>query len=309
MKKYLAVGLVFIVIFSAFFGFAIGVASKFALFDMFISLSSTTPFFPEANIMLLGVDNAFGHRSDTIMVLHTNPGNKSASLISIPRDTLAVLPGRGLDKVNHAYAYGGIDLARQTLEKLLSIKIPYYIVVNLAGITNLIDELGGVTIDVEKRMYYVDYAGELYINLKPGVQRLSGKDAMGYLRYRSDGGDFSRINRQQKFLQALASEMIKADNRLRSPKLFLTLLSYLHTNLKSKETLGLSLGMRAAHEVGQIYMATLPGYDMLVDGIYYWKPDQNRLEELVNKYIRNKNIEFLSSTDFLHQGTNRRIGN
>jgi LCP family protein required for cell wall assembly len=280
MKKSLIVAIISLVILSAAAGFIFTVSSKFLLLQVFLSFGPSTPFLEETNILVLGLDNAFGQRSDTIMVLHINPKSKEAALISIPRDTLAVLPNRGLDKINHAYTYGGIDLARKTAENLLKIEIPYYIVANFSGITDLIDELGGITVDVESRMYYVDLAGGLYINLKPGIQKLTGKEALGYLRYRLDGGDLKRISRQQKFLRALTGEMLRRDNLLRSPKLFLTLLSYINTNLDPKKSLGLSLGMRVAYELGQIHMTTLPGTDIVVDGIYYWKPDEAGIKKL-----------------------------
>ena len=285
MKKFFITLIVVICVLSAIFGFVVAVASKLALFEVFISLTPTSPLLAKTNVLVLGVDNAFGHRSDTIMVLHTDPQNKETSLISIPRDTLAVLPGRGLDKINHAYAYGGVDLTRQTVENLLDVEIPYYILVNLSGIIELIDQLGGVTVNVDKRMYYVDYAGGLYIDLYPGVQKLSGKQVMGYLRYRADGGDFNRIDRQQKFLRSLASQMMSRDNLIRSPNLYLSLLSYLETNLSPKETLGLALSVRAAQELNQVYMTTLPGIDMMVDGIYYWKLDQVRTKDIVRQFI------------------------
>ena len=288
MKKFLIITSIILVLFSAAVGFAVAVATKLALLDVFLALTSSTPYLPETNILVTGIDDAFGHRADTIMLLHLNPPRKEASVISIPRDTLAVLPERGLDKINHAYAYGGIDLLRKTVENLLEIEIPYYVIISMGGVTNLIDELGGITIDVEKRMYYVDHAGGLYIDLEPGLQKLSGKQAMGYIRYRLDGGDFPRINRQQKFLRALASEMLKRDNLLRSPKLFLSLLSYINSNLSSRQTLTLSLGMRTAFELGQINMTTLPGKDMMVDGIYYWRPDQVQLKNMVKRYIFGK---------------------
>ncbi|MBU0672038.1 MAG: LCP family protein [Candidatus Margulisbacteria bacterium] len=285
MKRFLVGFTIVLILFSAIFGFVIAVATKLALFEVFMSLTPTEPLLTSTNILVLGIDNAFGHRSDTIMVLHTDPENKEASLISIPRDTLAVLPDRGLDKINHAYAYGGIDLSRRTVEKLLGLQIPYYISVNLSGIIEIIDELGGVNINVEKRMYYVDYAGGLYVDLKPGQQKLSGKQAMGYLRYRRDGGDFKRIGRQQQFLRSFGDELLKRDNLLRSPKLFLTLLSFLDTNLNSRETLGLALSLRQAYELGQVNMSTLPGADMMVDGIYYWKLDQGKLNNIVKRYF------------------------
>lgn len=288
MKKLLIAAFVILVVLSAATGFLVAMAAKLALFDAFLSLTPTAPLLSETNILVLGIDDAFGHRSDTIMLLHINPNLKEACLISIPRDTLAALPGRGLDKINHAYAYGGIELAKKTVENLLEIEIPYYILVSLAGVTNLIDELGGITINIEKRMYYVDYAGGLRIDLKPGLQKLSGKESMGYLRYRLDGGDFSRISRQQKFLRALANEMLKRDNLLRSPKLFLTLLTYIESNLKPKQTLGLSMGLRTAYELGGVHMTTLPGTDVMVDGIYYWRPDQEETKNIVKKYILGK---------------------
>ena len=289
MKKVLTIFIIVMIAFAATFGFFVAFATKLALFDVFLSLTPSDPLLAQTNILVLGIDDAFGHRSDTIMVLNVNPALKEASLISIPRDTLAVLPGRGLDKINHAFAYGGIDLTRKTVENLLDLEIPYYIAVSLSGITQVIDELGGITVNVEKRMYYVDYAGGLHIDLQPGVQKLSGKQAMGYVRYRRDGGDFKRIARQQRFLKSVGNEMMKRDNILRSPKLFLTLLSFLDTNLNSRETLGLALAVRQAHELGQVNMATLPGMDMMIDGVYYWKLDELRLKNIVKEFIYKDN--------------------
>jgi len=285
MKKAFVITLAIILLFTVLFGFFIGIATRLALFDIFVSLTPTDTLLQKTNILILGVDHAFGSRSDTIMVLHIDPDAKTAGLISIPRDTLGVLPGRGLDKVNHAFAYGGVELSKATMAQLLGIEIPYYIVINLSGIIKIIDDLGGITINVEQRMYYVDYAGDLNIDLQPGVQRLNGKQAMGYLRYRRDGGDFKRIARQQSFLTALSKEMLKRENILRSPQLFLTFLSYIYTNLGSRQILGLSLALRSAQETGQIKMATVPGSDMMVNGAYYLKPNTERLHEIVQQYI------------------------
>jgi len=286
MKKLFIIAFILLVILSAAAGFLIAVATKLALINIFLGLTPTSPLLPATNILVLGIDDAFGHRSDTIMVLHMDPEKKEACLISIPRDTLAVLPERGLDKINHAYAYGGVDLARRTVENLLGIELPYHILVSLSGVIDFIDELGGIPVQVEKKMYYVDHAGGLYIDLKPGYQRLSGKQSMEYIRYRQDGGDFKRIERQQKFLRAFANEMMKRDNILRSPKLFLTLLSYVQSNLTSRQTLGLSLGLRTAYELGRMQMTTVPGTDLMVDGIYYWKPDQEALKNVVKKHFK-----------------------
>jgi LCP family protein required for cell wall assembly len=290
MKKIIIVFLVVGIIFTGMLGFLFGIASRFAIFEIFFSLAPTPPLMQEANILVLGVDNTRGHLSDTIMLLHINPEKKSASLVSIPRDTIAELPQRGLDKINAAYAYGGIDYACKTAENFLQISIPYYITVNLSGIQKLIDEIGGITIDVEKRMYYVDYAGGLFIDLKPGRQKLSGKQLMGYLRFRHSDGDFARINRQQNFLKAVAGELMKRENLIKSPALFFSLLSNVDTNLNSREILGLSMNLRAALETGQVYMTTIPGTDLMLDGIYYWKPDREAVSRIVEQYITGKKL-------------------
>lgn len=290
MKKILAVIIIFLVCLAAIAGFFIGIGSRFALLEIFISLTPTVPILPETNILVLGIDDAFGHRSDTIMVLHVDPGKKESSVISIPRDTIAVLPDRGLDKISHAFAYGGVELARKTVENFLHVEIPHYLMVSLTGIENLIDEIGGVTVDVEKRMFYEDYAGDLHIDLQPGIQKLNGKQAMGYLRFRHTDNDFARIGRQQKFLRSLAAELMKRENILKSPQLFLSLLSCVETNLNSREILGLSLILRGAQETGQVYMTMVPGSDLMVDGIYYWKADEAALQRIVEQFILGKKL-------------------
>jgi len=290
MKKFLIAAVIILTFLAALAGLFIGVASRFALLETFLSLTPATPVLSETNILILGVDDAFGHRSDTIMVAHINPAKKEAAVISIPRDTIVVLPERGLDKVNHAFAYGGVELARKTAEGFLHLSIPYYITVNLAGIEKLIDEIGGVEIDVEKRMYYVDYAGDLHIDLQPGLQKLNGKQAMGYLRFRHTDNDFARIHRQQKFLSTLLSEFMKRENILRSPGLFLSLLACVDTNLNSRETLGLALTLRGAYELGQVHWATIPGSDLMVDGIYYWKPDGIEIQKIIDQLFFGKSL-------------------
>jgi polyisoprenyl-teichoic acid--peptidoglycan teichoic acid transferase len=275
---------------AALIGFTISIGARIALLDVFFSLTPSAPIIAESNILVLGVDDAFGHRSDTIMVLHIDPAKRSASVVSVPRDTIVNIPGRGLDKVNHAYAYGGADLSRQTLEDFFRVSIPYYVVVDLTGIEKLIDEIGGVMINVEKRMYYVDYAGDLHIDLQPGLQKLDGKQAMGYLRFRHTDNDFARIGRQQNFLKSVADQAMRKENLLRSPQIFLSLLQCVQTNLNSREILGLSLALRGANETGRVNMAMVPGFDFMVDKIYYWRPDETAVRRLATTYLYNGNL-------------------
>jgi LCP family protein required for cell wall assembly len=290
MKRTLVIVSLLLVLGAALIGFTISIGARIALLDVFFSLTPTAPIIAESNILILGVDSIYGHRSDTIMVLHIDPSRRSAAIVSVPRDTIVTIPGRGLDKVNHAYAYGGAELSRRTLEDFFRVSIPYYVTVDLAGIEKLIDDIGGVMINVEKRMYYVDYAGDLYIDLQPGWQKLNGKQAMGYLRFRHSDNDFARIGRQQSFLKAVADQTMKKENLIRSPQLFLSLLRCVATNLNSREILGLSLALRGANETGQIKMSMVPGSDLMVDNIYYWRPDEEALRKLTGSLLYNGNL-------------------
>lgn len=286
-KKITRLTLIFISL-AVVFGFIFSAITNLALFDIFFSLTPTVTSFHESNILVLGLDDLYGTRSDTIMVVHVNPEQKAASIVSIPRDTIVTIPGRGLDKVNAAYAYGGEELARKTIEDFLHINLPYYIAVNLKGIEQLIDDIGGITVNVEKRMYYVDYAGDLTIDLQPGRQVLNGRQALGYLRFRHTDNDFARIGRQQNFMKEVASQLINRDNLIKNPSLFFSLLGCVYTNLNSREILGLSLALRGAAELNQIKMTMVPGFDVMVDGIYYLRPNETELQKIVSQYLSYK---------------------
>lgn len=279
-----------LVFFSAAAGLVVPLASKFALLEVFFMLTPSSGFISETNVLILGADEAGGvHRSDTIMVAHINPLDKETKLLSIPRDTLVVIPGRGLDKINHAFAFGGVELAASTISGFLKIDIPYYIEINVDGLAHIIDKLGGIVIDVEKRMYYVDYAQGLFVDLKPGPQRLNGREAVGYVRFRHDNeGDIGRIRRQQKFLSALASELTSKSNILRSPGLLLSLFSEINTNLNFKEILGLAMAVRQSYDLGRIEMASLPGKELTIDNVYYLRPDYEATQSIVDKFFRSE---------------------
>jgi len=174
--------------------------------------SATTPMKPFV-ALILGIDSREGEaaRSDTIMLAAIHPSKQSAYLISIPRDSYLNIPGRGYDKVNHAMAFGGPKLVKQSLENFLGIQISRYVTVDFEGFRKMVDELGGVSIQVKKRMKYSDPSDDTFIDLQPGQQTLTGKQALDYARYRkSDLGkedsDYQRIGRQQELMQALASK-------------------------------------------------------------------------------------------------------
>lgn len=164
----------------------------------------------KTTIMIMGVDERDDDvgRSDTLMVATLDPKKDQAALMSVPRDTRVKIKGHGWDKINAAYAYGsakggpeaGEKLAQRTVEDFLGVNMDHYVVVNIQAFQKIIDAIGGIDIDVEKRMYYEDPwddDGGLIIDLQPGMQHMDGKTAVTYVRYRDEEGDISRIKRQR----------------------------------------------------------------------------------------------------------------
>jgi len=180
-------------------------------------------------VLIMGTDNTFDvvtgkllpgseGRTDTIMLARIDPTRDKIYTLSIPRDSYVAIPGYGMQKINAANVWGGIALLKETLNDLVGIKIDYYLAINPAAAIKMVDLLGGIEIDVEKDMYYVDRAQNLYINLKAGRRQLSGKEAEGYFRFRHDAmGDIGRIERQQKFLRTLFLNFAKPINLYKVP--------------------------------------------------------------------------------------------
>ncbi|MDY4696666.1 MAG: LCP family protein, partial [Selenomonas montiformis] len=110
------------------------------------------------HVMILGVDRRADDagRSDTMMIASLDPDKETASLLSVPRDTRVKIDGHGYEKINHAYAYGGHELSQKAVEQLLGEKIDHYILIDTRSFARIIDAMGGVDIQVEKRMYYED---------------------------------------------------------------------------------------------------------------------------------------------------------
>ncbi|MCX5750742.1 MAG: LCP family protein [Candidatus Saganbacteria bacterium] len=279
---------IFLISFSAAIGFWIPFMYKFTVLEVFLNSMPTSAVINEqVNLLVLGADDTVGvKRSDTIMILRINPKEKKTELISIPRDTIVSIPGHGMDKINHAYAFGGADLSRMTVENFLGLSIPYYVCVDVKGLESVINDLGGVEVNVESRMYYVDYAGGLYVNLYPGVQRLNGQDALAYLRFRHDvGGDIGRIGRQQKFIQALAEEIMKKEGMVKSSDLLLKFMSNVRTNMRVSQVLGVAMILRESYESGHVKMQAVPGSDLMLNGVYYLQPDSVALERLRESFM------------------------
>lgn len=248
------------------------------------------------NVLLLGVDARPGEkdaRSDSMIVVSIDRDTKKIAMISIPRDTLVNIKGHGEDKINAANQIGGADLARSTVEDLLGIEIPYYVKTNFNGFKDIVDTLGGVELDVEKRMYYPSEG----INLKPGVQELNGSKALAYVRFRHDAlGDIARTERQQKFLTALAKETMQASTIIKLPKLVPQLMDAVETNLGVRDAIFLA-GVTSKLNSDNIVTATLPGVFYNYKGISYWKADDNKTKIVLNDLFSGTKVATISGPD------------
>lgn len=244
------------------------------------------------NIIVLGVDErAEEHdagRSDTLFVVMFDTKTKSASLLSVPRDTRVRIKGYGWDKINHAYAYGGRELTQATTEELLGLHINNYVMVDFKGFTGLVDAIGGVDINVEKDMYYKDTWDGFTVDLKKGMQHMDGKTAIQYVRYRDEEGDIGRIRRQQHFMMAVYEKISSAEMLLHVPGLAKQLTSMVKTDLPISDMIDLGRVLHSMVREKGLAMATVPGEPRYIDDISYWLPD---IRELRSQMVKMQGAE------------------
>ncbi len=256
----------------------VGFLSDFSLFD---SIERLDLLSGKKNIVVMGCDirkDDVG-RSDTLFVVMLDKSKKNAALLSIPRDTRVKIKGRGWDKINAAFAYGGQQLTRETVQDFLGIKLDNYVVVDFQGFKGLVDAVGGVDINVEKRMYYYDPYDGFEIDLRPGTQHMDGKTAMQYVRYRDEEGDIGRIRRQQKFLMALYRHIASKNIIAKIPGVSKQIMSMVKTDLSLKEMVELGNVMRDMVEKEGLKMSMVPGEPEYIDGISYWIPDIPKMRQ------------------------------
>ena len=249
------------------------------------------------NILIVGTDVTYSAetkmplpelkgRADTILLAHVDPIKGRVNILSIPRDTYTLIPEYGIKKINAANAFGGMPLLKETVQILTQRDIDYYIEIKPTAITKMVDLLGGISLFVEKDMQYTDKAQGLDINLKKGWQKLSGKQAHDYIRFRHDiQGDIGRVDRQQKFMKALTKSIAKPSNIIRSPFVLQTALEEIETNLPTTTTIRL-LNFSRMLSMNNIYTATASGEPKYIQGVgSVWMPDKPILEATIREYF------------------------
>lgn len=209
--------------------------------------------------------------------------------MSIPRDTRVEIPGRGMDKINHAYAFGGEKLISKTVSSFLDVPIHFYAVADFNGFVNIIDELGGVEIDVEKEMHYVDKAGGVEIHLYPGKQILDGEKSLQYIRFRQDKlGDLGRIKRQQKLALAVIKKMMSFDSITKIPQISEGMKGYIETDIKIQDAIILANLFKGVNQE-KFRVETVQSKPVYIEGVSYLEPNVEEVQQRVKSLIYGKN--------------------
>lgn len=248
------------------------------------------------NILVLGLDigdvnqkdNESIKRTDTIMVLHYEPKNNSAELISVPRDMLIKVNNKN-NKINAAYAIGGDKLIKSEVEKLIENDINYIVKIDYEGFRALVDAIGGVEMYIERDMYYDDDAQDLHIRFNKGeTVLLDGEKAEEFFRWRknNDGtgfanGDLDRIENQHKFINKLIEKCTSPAIITNIKGILDVLPEYVKTNMPAGKMISYGLGLKDLDK-NNVVSATLQGDLKTIGGISYVV------------YNRNMNIETLA---------------
>ncbi|WP_394218263.1 LCP family protein [Halobacillus trueperi] len=238
------------------------------------------------NILLLGVDERLGDRgrSDALMVLSLDPNNNRSQLISIPRDTRAEMVGNSihsgeLDKINHAYAFGGIEMSIQTVENLLDFQLDYYVKINMEGLSKMVDAVGGIKVNNELQWTDVGYYQKGY-TYKKGPINLNGPKTMGFvrMRYQDPNNDFGRNDRQRKVIQAIIDKGASVGSVNKIDEMMDVLGSNVKTNMDFQTMKDLLLNYRNARQNMTTYQMT--GTGTKIDGIYYLQVSEAEIQSV-----------------------------
>ena len=253
------------------------------------------------NILVMGVDlpdpaeqreedeTLFSGRADTILLTRINPETGSVDLLSIPRDTQVDVPGEGIAKINYANQVGGPELVTETIQTNLGpVPVDRYVRVSTGALRELVDLLGGVEIQVPRRMVYTDETQGLYIDLEPGWQTLDGDQAEQFARFRADGnGDIGRVQRQQMLIKALRDRLTHPTVIPRLPQIMRVMLRYVDTNLTVEEVLAL-VNFAMEVEPDDLHMVMLPGRFSAPEEYIasYWLLDTMATQQVMSQFFQ-----------------------
>lgn len=240
------------------------------------------------SILLLGIDERPGDngRPDSMIVMTVNPETKKATMTSIPRDTRVFIRSKNtFSKMNSAYTYGGIEGTVQTVEQFLDIPINYYIKVNMDGFKDIVDAVGGVTVNNR-----IDFTLE-GVHLSKGKLHLDGKTALTYARMRKGDprGDFGRQQRQREII----NQIIHEGAQLKSLTNYQEILTALEKNIKTNLTLDKMIDIQSSYKEAakDIKQFEIEGEDKKIDGLWFHVVTDEKRKEISKKLRRQLNLK------------------
>ncbi|EMA6342553.1 LytR family transcriptional regulator [Bacillus cytotoxicus] len=233
------------------------------------------------SILLLGADErgADKGRSDSLMVITLNPQTNSMKTLSIPRDTYTEIVGKGKkDKINHAYAFGGVDMSVATVENFLNIPINYYIEVNMEGFKDIVDAVDGVDVNND-----LEFSLEGH-HFKKGSIHLTGDEALAYTRMRKADprGDFGRQMRQRQVMQAVIKKGASFSSLTSYGDVLTAIQKNVKTNLTQDQMFDMQKNYKDCLQNSEDIQIPGDGHKA-ADGIWYYYVTDHAKQELTNK--------------------------
>lgn len=237
-------------------------------------------------------------RSDSMMLVTIDPITMQAGMLSIPRDLWVEIPGFGFNRINAAYSFGegyrlpggGPSLAVKTVEKILGVPIQYFAVIDFRAFERIIDELGGLDIQVSERIK-ISAIDRHERWLEPGIHNLDGPDTLAYARARKGaGGDFGRAERQQQVIKTVLDRLVSLDMLptliTRAPALYQELASGVRTNLALEQMVSLAwLAIQVSQDhirQGVIGPPKMVGFYTRPNGAQVLRPVPDQIRQLRN---------------------------
>ncbi len=243
-------------------------------------------------VLLLGVDSdeereSSGesvYRSDTIILCRIDPGEQLVTLVSIPRDTVVEIEGYGETKINAAYAYGGASLAITTVENFAGVSISHYAEIDMDGFAAVVDQIGGVTVDLPVAVYDPDYTG---LDLEAGEQTLDGETASLLARSRHaydsyGGGDYYRAANQRMLIGAVAQKLLASDIATIASTIS-TIADYVTTDMSVTDLISLASQFVGFDADESLYSGQCPVTSEYVDGVWQDVVDEDAWAEMMER--------------------------
>ncbi len=230
------------------------------------------------SVLMLGVDERKDDsgRSDTMIVITVNPEKQTMKMLSIPRDTRTEIVGHDtVDKINHAYAFGGVPMAVDTVENFLNIPIDYYVFINMEGFLQIIDTLGGVTINNDMDLTYDEY------HYPKGEITLDGNEALIFsrIRYEDPRGDFGRQIRQRQIIEAVMKKASTPSTLLKATDMLTVLGDNVRMNFSVKELIQLQ-GIYKKMDKDIEQLSFEKGDGERINRIWYYIPNEEELQKI-----------------------------